>query len=380
MLNPDGTIQASQDVGDGIVYGEVSLDEARRKSFAPNGPSEKLARRRPELYDNLTLHSYLWDPFEFHSLYDHRPLPAGRRSKVAAVQLAPQGGDHAGNYARIEGFLADLSSPPVNPEDSEAGRVDLVVFPEYALTGCPGPRDMDTPIMDADVLVWHRRLIDLARRYTLRLVIGYAEQSGEQTFSAAVIAGPDGIVAHYRKTHVCSADRVWCGSGIDRPPVVDLPLGRVGLLIGTDLNFPELPRSLAIEGCDLLVVPAGPGVASSFALGPTAMPLAPRSMIGPDPHHFHLARQRAFENNCYLAFASMAGPDGTGGSAIFGPSPASRVGETILGSDEGGIVMRTIDTVNLNAPDSRSAVVRTKPLVRMRQPRLYDSLQIAESK
>ncbi len=59
VLNPDGTIQTIQDIGDGIVFGEVSLAAAREKSFGAVGRPEKLAARRPELYDNLTLNNYL---------------------------------------------------------------------------------------------------------------------------------------------------------------------------------------------------------------------------------------------------------------------------------------------------------------------------------
>ena len=45
VLNPDGTIQAVRDSGDGIVYGEVSPATARRALFGTNGSAEKLAAR-----------------------------------------------------------------------------------------------------------------------------------------------------------------------------------------------------------------------------------------------------------------------------------------------------------------------------------------------
>ncbi|MDQ5853596.1 MAG: nitrilase/cyanide hydratase and apolipoprotein N-acyltransferase, partial [Chloroflexota bacterium] len=109
VLNPDGTIQAMQDTGDGIVYGQVSLAAARAKSFGVQGRSEKLVARRPELYDNLTLPGYVWEPMEFHSLYGHRPLPPGRRSRIAVGQFTPRPGDPAGNMALIEQALAELS-------------------------------------------------------------------------------------------------------------------------------------------------------------------------------------------------------------------------------------------------------------------------------
>ncbi len=378
VLNPDGTIQAMQDTGDGIVYGDVALAGARRTSFAGTGGSPKLSARRPELYDNLTLNSYLWEPMEFHGLYGHRPLPPGRTSQVAVVQFTPLGGDAAGNFVLIEQALAQLTASTDQPSSSATGGVALVVFPEYALTGCPNAEHTEAALAATAMPSWHAQIVKLARRYALHLVIGYAEQCGEQIFSAALLAGPEGVVTHYRKTHVIGDEAAWCAAGTEKPPVIDLPLGRVGLLLGTDLCFPEIARSLAIEGCDLLVVPAGAGLPPSFGIGPTAVPLhTPWSVA--NPHHFHLARQRAIENNCYLAVASLPHPHGIGSSAVFGPSPSYRVGEHILDPHGGGVVVRTIDTTNVDTPYPRLAPVRTKELVRMRQPHLYDELQIAST-
>lgn len=369
VLTPDGTIQAMLDSGDGIVYGAVSPAAARQKSFGVGGRSEKLAARRPQLYDNLTLSNYRWNPLEFHDLYGHRPLPPGRRSAVAVVQMAPRPGDHGGNLALIAQALADLDA---RSAAGDAGGVDLVVFPEYALTGCPSADRLQVALAPAEAPAWHGRLSELARQYQTHLVVGYAEQRGGQIFSAALLVGPAGVGADYRKTHVVGPEAAWCSPGTAKPPLVDLPLGRVGLLIGTDLCFPEPSRSLAIAGCDLVVVAAGPGLPPTLAGEPARIPPGGGAA---NPHHFHLARQRARENNCYLALASLPLPHGIGSSAVFGPAPADRAGETILSADETGVVVGTIDTTNLDLPYP-SAVVRMKDLVRMRQTYLYDPLQV----
>lgn len=375
VLNPDGTIQTMQDADEGIVYGEVRLAAARAKTFNTHHRSEKLAARRPELYDNLTLNCYLSDPYEFHGMYGHRPLPTGSQSLVAVVQFTPQPNDPAANLALIEQALAELPASLAQLPITLADGVALVVFPEYALTGCPNAERPDVALSPDEVAGWHARIVDLARRYALHLVVGYAEQCDEQIFSAALLAGPEGVIAHYRKTHVVGNDAAWCSPGAAKPPVVDLPLGRVGLLLGTDLCFPEMARSLAIEGCDLLLVPGGPDMPPSFALGPTAVPLNVPWSIDTQPHHFHLARQRGIENNCYIAFASLPQPYGIGSSAVFGPGPIYRVGEHILDPCGDGVVVRLIDTSHLDTPYPRLAPVRTKDLIRMRQPHLYAALQ-----
>lgn len=367
VLNPDGTIQAMQDTGDGVVWGEVSLTAAR----GGRGRAEKLALRRPELYGNLLLNSYVWNPIEFHALYRQRPLPPGRGSQIAVVQFAPRVADAGGNLVQIEDALRDLCEQRL-----DGGHPDLVVFPEYALTGCPDPAHGDAAITADKGTAWREELVALARRYGTHLVIGLAEREGQRTFSVAVLVGPEAVIAHYRKTHVAGTEATWCTPGAEPPPVIDLPLGRVGLLIGSDLGIPELARGLAIDGCDLLAVPAGPSLPPSSPLGPTAIPVNGPGIVADDKHHFHLARQRAIENNCYLAFASLPQPDGIGASAVFGPTPAYRVGQTILERDEVGALMRTIDTGTIDDPHGTLASVRAKDLVRTRQPHLYDALSV----
>jgi predicted amidohydrolase len=363
VLNPDGTVQSSLDTGNGIVYGQISLDAARTKAFNLDGLSEKLAARHPKFYTNMTLNSYLWNPIEFHGLYGHRPLPTGRRSIVAVAQFTPTPGDPEANIGQIERTLERL---PANSS------TDLVVFPEYILTGYPG-EERESAFLSQDVGAWHERIIKLASRRNLYLVVGYVEQKQGQLFSSVVLAGPEGVLAHYSKTHVLSGDQSWCSAGTSAPPVVDLPLGRVGLLLGTDLCFPEPARCLAIDGCDLIVVAAGAGIPPVQASAPTAVPISPPGIRAADPSHFHLARQRAIENESYVAFASLPAPHGIGCSAIFGPD---RNDEVVLSAYEADVASRIIDTSHATMPYPRLAAVRAKHLIGMRQTYLYEPLQI----
>jgi len=366
IIDPDGRIQSRLDTEDGIVYGEVDLERAREKRFPGATTPDKLLARRPDLYDTLTLNAYLWNPLEFHGLYGHRPLPPGRRSRVAVVQLQPRSGTFAGNLAAIEQALQTL------PRETR-----LVVFPEYALTGIPHDADeamrLALPALEV-VTALHR----LARRFRTMLVVGFLERLPEGFASSAVLVGPDGLRAHYRKTHVVGWERAFLTPGNARPPVVDLPLGRVGLILGSDLCFPEIIRVLALDGCDLIVAPAGPLLPPVQGMGPTAVPLHAPAVTGDDPTHFHLARVRAFENATYIAYAALPQPEGTGWSGLFGPEPQTRTLEQLVEPTATGVTVGTVDTTSRSARFPTNPV-RAKELLRMRQPHLYDCLQLAYS-
>ncbi|MCS7051581.1 MAG: nitrilase/cyanide hydratase and apolipoprotein N-acyltransferase, partial [Thermomicrobium sp.] len=363
VIEPDGTVRARLDTGDGIVFGEVDLERARAKRHPGANLPDKLAARRPDLYDTLTLQPYLWNPLEFHGLYGHRPLPPGRRSRVAVLQFRPRPGDPTANLAAIEQALA------ARPRGTR-----LVVSPEYALTGVPyDAREAARLALAANEASEH--VHRLARRHRLVLVAGFLERLADGYASSAVVVGPDGLLAHYRKTHVIGRERSFLAPGADRPPVLELPIGRVGLLIGSDLCFPEIVRALALDGCDLILAPAGPLVPPVQPLGPTAVPLPAPAVTGDDPTHFHLARVRAFENASYLAYAALPAPEGSGWSGVFGPEPATRATEELVAPAAVGVASALVDTANRHDRFPTNPV-RAKELLRLRQPHLYTLLQL----
>ena len=359
IIAPDGTIQARLDTGDGVVFGEVDLELARA------GRSRLLGARRPAFYDTLTLNTYLWNPLDFHGLYGHRPLPPGRRSRVAVVQLQPIPGSLADNVERIDEVLATLPRG-----------VRLVTFPEYVLTGVPHDASEAERLavsLTDDLVTTLRRL---ARRHRTLLAVGLLERLPAGCASSVLLVAPDGLLAHYRKLHVIGHERQFLLPGDVGPPVIDLPLGRVGVLAGTDLLFPEIVRVLALAGCDLILAPAGPLLPPVRGLGPTAVPLPSPAVTGDDPTHFHLASVRAFENMTYIASAALPEPGGTGWSDVFGPVPETRASEQLVEPGSEGFAWGVVDTTNL-ATRYPTNPVRAKDLLRMRRTDLYDLLQVS---
>ncbi|MBS7543982.1 nitrilase-related carbon-nitrogen hydrolase [Ancylobacter oerskovii] len=356
VIGPDGAIEAVIDAGDGIAFAELDLQRARARRVLGEKVFEQ---RRPELYMELATSTYSWNPLDFFGLYGHRPLPPGRRSRIAVAQFAPTG-DVAANLARIEQLAVQASR-----EDG----AELVVFPERAITGldAPNAQRLDGPAV--------ARLVALATRHRLHIAAGLAEEDRDGTlYNSAVLVGPQGVVGSYRKLHLDASDHNWAKPG-DRWGVFDTGFGRIGLLIGHDAAFPEAGRVLALRGCDLVLCLAalrGPLVAAhAGSKVPQDYPIP----TGATAHHWHLMRTRAGENNLYLAFANIldeaAGYKGKSG--VFGPDTfAFPRREAILDGEEGSVTAE-MDTTNL---DTRypTNVVRRKDLVAMRHPHHYRPL------
>ncbi len=87
-------------------------------------------------------------------------------------------------------------------------------------------------------------------------------------------------------------------------PVIDTEIGKIGMMLGWDLAFPEVARSLALEGAELLCVMSNWETANM------------------DEWKTYV-RARAYENALYVAAANRVGEDVTmnfgGESLIVGP-------------------------------------------------------------
>ena len=121
LINPDGTINSYVDDGNQIMYGEVDLEQARKKDF--DGTGNKFLERRPDEYKELLQDPYLWNPLEFFGLYGYDPLPKGKKSNITVAQSQFSLGDIEKNLQKIKALA----------EDAADRQSELIVFPELSL-------------------------------------------------------------------------------------------------------------------------------------------------------------------------------------------------------------------------------------------------------
>jgi predicted amidohydrolase len=216
--------------------------------------------------------------------------------RLAVVQMRPEPMDADGNLARVQRWLERCA---------EAG-VDLVVFPECALTGYFLTRDEAERIAEPIPGPRSLALAEMGLRLRLSAVVGTIERAaGGALHNAALLCTADGQTTVYRKTHLlCLGVDRYLQRGERLSPVVAAAGARVGLLICYDLRFPEPMRSLALDGAQVVLLPtAWPASATFYA--------------------DYLAQARALENGVYLVAANRAAEERghafLGRSLIVGP-------------------------------------------------------------
>lgn len=364
LLEPDGTIQSFVDDGDGIALGTIDLDDPRMRHPTFDPAIDLVRDRRPELYQILGLHRYLFSFPHAAKLVEQDGLPNADRAAVAVVE--PETGATPDECERLL-------------RQAAASGAQLAVLPEYAFTQPPTDAAGAAEAADAAGEI-EARVEGLCAELGIFTVFGTLERADGGLFPTVLLVGPEGIVARYRSTLLSATERAWATPG-DELVWADTPLGRVGLCSGTDLLMPEVVRCLALEGCDVVCAPGALSGPRPIARPATAVPLpANQRPLADDPRHWVLPRVRAGENNVYLAFANWQGPDGfMGYSGIYGPVAFTYPWdeETVDATASAGtrIACKVIDlaTGSDQWPDNP---VRAKPVLAHRLPVLYTELLV----
>ena len=80
-----------------------------------------------------------------------------------------------------------------------------------------------------------------ASRGAAVVVGGFCERGDDgHVYNSAALVDGTGVRAVHRKTHLWDREKLWFRPGDEPPPVVDTAVGRIGMLICYELEFPEL--------------------------------------------------------------------------------------------------------------------------------------------
>jgi len=164
---------------------------------------------------------------------------------VAAASPVVRLGDVGGNLARIRDAL----------HAAAARGARLIVLPELAVCGYVFSDVAEA--RDAALTRDDRRWDEIASTLPegVVAVVGYAERDGDELFNTAAVLTKDRRIGDYRKAHLWGAERLIFSTGDTAGAVFSTPLGRLGVAICYDSEFPEVPRRLALAGAGLLALP-----------------------------------------------------------------------------------------------------------------------------
>lgn len=208
--------------------------------------------------------------------------------------------------------------------DTAAAGAGLLLTPEMFLTGYNIGAEAVANLAEPRDGALCRAVATLARENGIALLYGYPEREGGRIYNSIQLVDAEGeAVANYRKTHLYgNVDRQQFSAGDRLGVPVDFAGWPVALSICYDIEFPEVARSQAAAGAELLLCPTA-------------------NMIPYDSIATRLVPARAEENTVFAAYANYCGAEGDftycGLSCVVGPDgeDIARAGrdETLLIAD-----------------------------------------------
>lgn len=257
-------------------------------------------------------------------------------ARIASCQFEPDIGDVGANLEHIERLADQLPTSTV-----------FAVFPELCVTGY----DLDD-VPTAKTTVpgpVTERIQGIAQRTGIDLIVGLSEAADNDVYNSLVYISNHGVEATYRKQQLWGDEAARFAAGTE-PVIVNTPVGRVGLLLCYDLNFPELALEYDEAGCDYLAVSSA--WRKSF-----------------DNDWRLLCRARALDQTCYVVGSNHSGTQ----------SGRHHAGESLVAGPRGEIIAKTTDdtstvSAEVNADSIETARVKN-PVRRSRYEMVGSSRQ-----
>jgi predicted amidohydrolase len=199
IIAPDGTVLAkAPKQGEAAIFADIEVDAALNKR-RPDG-TDILASRRPPLYTPIAASP------------SPRRISAGADTAIAAV------------YQPASNDINEIIAVIQQNKD-----VQLIVLPELTFQ----PENLQTILKDSNTYI-----------------VTSIQQNDTHL---GIILNKDGILLRQPQLHLCGR-HPWATELGDQLEAIDLPFGRLAIVVGGDAIYPEVFRLAALQDVDVVAV------------------------------------------------------------------------------------------------------------------------------
>lgn len=172
-------------------------------------------------------------------------------TRIACVQMESGLGKKEANLQKMISKIDEVM------QDAD---VDLIVFPELAVTGYECSELYESLAESFDDSESIKLMAEQAKKHNVHVIFGFVEKAqkdGKEVLynSAALIDNTGKPLGCYRKTHlVDGVETPYFEKGTEYK-VFDTSIGKIGIMICWDTAYPEVARILALKGAEIIAVP-----------------------------------------------------------------------------------------------------------------------------
>jgi len=263
--------------------------------------------------------------------------------RLSMVQMSSVPGDIDRNTEKMLSFVKEAKSS------------DIICFPELSLTGyeLPGSAAHAVDVSDAAI----SKISAAAVKNNIAIAFGFAEKDNGHVYISHALAGADGKLTVYRKTHLGKFERECFVQG-NEFVVTDTKKAKIGFQMCIESHFPEVTTSLVYRGAEIVLMP--------FA---TPMDVKRRMEIWKK-----YLPARAYDNGVFVAACNHM-KNGKGGGAIIIDPKGDVVAEDISGKE--GLLTADLDgkkAERVHVDDRKN--MRETDFFGSRRPELYSDVTL----
>jgi predicted amidohydrolase len=234
---------------------------------------------------------------------------------------------------------------------------ELVAFPEFMMFYTNSSQTSNQLAKLAETINGNfvNTIANAAKEHQIQVVGSFYEKSRKKNrvYDTSFVINKSGkVISTYRKIHLYDAlgfresDKMISGSKITKP--IQTSIGKIGMMICYDLRFPEMSRSLAVAGSEILIAP------SAWVKG-----------YMKEEHWITINKTRAIENGCYVIAPDQVGNIYCGRSVVVDP-----YGKILLDMKK----KQGIRYVNIELKKIKQ-IRRILPLLKNRRSNVYTTLK-----
>jgi len=198
--------------------------------------------------------------------------------KIGYIQNFPLFGEKERNFHQVRKLVGDIKS-------------DLLVLPELFATGYTFTSKEEvknlSDTVDGETATF---LKEISTRTGAVVVAGFIEKDRREHYNSAMMVYKNDVIETYRKIHLFNKEKLWFTPGNKPLSVHTIKKMRIGMMICFDWMFPEVCRTLALLGAQIIVHPAN-----------LVMPYCQKAMI-----------TRCLENRVFAITANRIGKEKRG--------------------------------------------------------------------
>lgn len=164
--------------------------------------------------------------------------------KLGYVQNSPVFGDKEKNFEEVRSLLKNI-------------KADLLVLPELFATGYTFI-SMEEAHKHAETKEEQTAefLKELSSLTNATIVAGFIEKENDKIYNSLLIVSDKKVIDTYRKIHLFNKEKLWFTPGNKPLKVYEINGVKIGAMICFDWIFPEVCRTLTLQGMQVLAHPS----------------------------------------------------------------------------------------------------------------------------